>query len=95
MLLRHAVQIAAVALQNLTDKEGQPFILHCLRVMDGCSDEKERIVALLHEVIGHSRWTLGDLRREGVPDNLLHAVHKLTLADAETNPASADHAHHR
>lgn len=95
MTLRRAVQIAAVALQDETDGADLPFILHALRVTDACSTEDERIVALLHEVVGHSRWTLRDLRREGVPDHVVDAVHALTPAGAETRAASGDHAHNR
>lgn len=90
--LTRAVQIAAVALQNLTDEAGQPIILHVLHVTDACCTEEKRIVALLHEVVGRSRWTLSNLRRESVPDTVLDAVHTLTRVHAETRAASADHA---
>ena len=49
--LGHAIMIATEAHWGQTDKGGQPYILHPLRVMAGMNTQKERIVAVLHDVI--------------------------------------------
>ena len=90
MTLRRAVQIAAIAHQGQDDQTGQPRILHALRVMNACSSEEERIVAMLHAVVESGQCTLEELRREGLPDTLVEAVDALTRRPGETHAQSAD-----
>jgi guanosine-3',5'-bis(diphosphate) 3'-pyrophosphohydrolase len=90
MTVRRAVQIAAVAHQDQNDKAGQPYILQALRVMNACSTQSERIVAVLQDVVESGRWTLEELRREGLSDDLVEAVDALTRRPGETHTQSAD-----
>ncbi len=55
MNLGRAISIAAQGFQNITDKGGQPYILHCIRVMNQMDTEEEKIVAILHDVIEDSK----------------------------------------
>ena len=50
-LLETAIQIAAEAHAGQKQKNGQPYILHPLRVMARVSTEEEQIVAVLHDVL--------------------------------------------
>ena len=45
--------------------------------------ESEKIVAVLHDVVEKSEWTLEDLRIEGFPEEIIDAVDKLTKRDGE------------
>ena len=84
MDLERAIEIAAAAHRGQTDKAGQPYILHPLRVMLACEGEATRIVAVLHDVIEDSDWTPEALRAEGASDAILAAVDTVTRRDDET-----------
>jgi (p)ppGpp synthase/HD superfamily hydrolase len=56
-MLDKAILIAARAHQGQTDKAGQPYILHPLRVMFSRRNEIERICAVLHDVIEDTNIT--------------------------------------
>jgi (p)ppGpp synthase/HD superfamily hydrolase len=49
--LQRAISIAVTAHQNQTDKGGNPYILHPLRVMMSLRTDEEMIVGVLHDVI--------------------------------------------
>lgn len=83
MDLERAIKIAAGAHRGQRDKAGEPFILHPLRVMNSCSTNPERIVAMLHDVVENADLTLKDLRREGLAEDLLAAVEAMTDARAK------------
>ncbi|WP_435170978.1 HD domain-containing protein [Falsirhodobacter sp. 1013] len=92
MDLERAIEIAAQAHRGQVDKAGQPYILHPLRVLQTCTTNEERIVAALHDVIEDSDWTLDDLRREGLTEELVGAVDAMTRRDDETYADFVDRA---
>lgn len=49
-----AIEVAVDAHRNQYDKNGQPYILHHLRVMLSQDDDVSRIVAVLHDVVEDS-----------------------------------------
>lgn len=55
-LLRLADALADVIIHDITDKHGQPLILHCRRVAEACSGLtiEQRIAAILHDCIEDS-----------------------------------------
>ena len=77
-MLETALRIALDAHTEQTDKAGQPYILHPLRLMMQMTTDEERAAALLHDVVEDSRWTFDMLRAEGISDNVLNAVMLLT-----------------
>jgi (p)ppGpp synthase/HD superfamily hydrolase len=76
--LERAIAIAAAAHTGQTDKGGQPYILHPLRVMMRCTTADEQIAAVLHDVVEDSDVTLADLEQEGFPRSVVEAVEALT-----------------
>jgi len=52
-MLGKAIALASEAFKNTKDKGGQPYILHCLRVMDNLhtDDEELKIIAILHDYV--------------------------------------------
>src|SRR3954451_16485792 len=72
--IEKALQIAARAHEGQVDKEGLPYILHPLRVMDGVEGPEARVVAVLHDVIEDTSVTADDLRREGFAEAVVAAV---------------------
>ena len=83
-LLDKAVSIAKLAHQGQVDKAGVDYINHPLRVMDAVEEEKEKIVAVLHDVVEDSEITLEDLRKHGFDDEVVIAVGCLTRLPGES-----------
>ena len=52
-MLGRAIRIASHAFENVKDKGGNPYILHCLRVMNNLNskDEELNCIAVLHDYI--------------------------------------------
>lgn len=84
MELERAIEIAAAAHRGQTDKAGQPYILHPLRVMMACKGRVPQIVAVLHDVIEDTDWTPDALRAEGASDEIIAALDTVTRRDHET-----------
>lgn len=81
-LLSKAIAIAAKAFEYQTDKAGEPYILHCLYVMNHVypqSDNILRICAVLHDLLEDCpEWDLDGLEQEGFPDEVLGVLDLLT-----------------
>jgi hypothetical protein len=72
--IEKALQIAAKAHEGQKDKDGQPYILHPLRLMMAVEGEEARIVAVLHDVVEDTAVTLDDLRAAGFGEGIIAAV---------------------
>lgn len=83
-LLSRAVAIAAAAHEGQRDKAGAAYILHPIRMMMVASTDDERIVAMLHDVVEDSEWTLAGLRAEGFPEHILAGIEAITRRENET-----------
>jgi (p)ppGpp synthase/HD superfamily hydrolase len=79
-----AIRIACDAHAGQTDKAGEPYILHPLRVMQRFRDNTARIVAVLHDVIEDSPYDIGFLASQGFHQDILDAVDALTRREDET-----------
>lgn len=82
--LERAIAIAAEAHAGTLDKAYQPYILHPLRVMLAQRDATARIVAVLHDVVEDTAWTLERLRTEGFSEAVLAGVDAVTKREGET-----------
>ncbi len=82
--LGKAIAIAAQAHQEQRDKAGAPYILHPLRLMLRMHSETEMMVAILHDVVEDTDWTLDKLRQAGFAEEVVQAVECLTHRDHET-----------
>lgn len=69
-----AVQIAAQAHAGQKDKDGQPYVLHPLRVMQAVEGEAAKMAAVLHDVIEDTAVTADDLRQAGIDEATIAAV---------------------
>jgi (p)ppGpp synthase/HD superfamily hydrolase len=81
--IERALQIAAEAHEGQKDKDGQPYILHPLRVLSGVDGDEAKIVAILHDVVEDSTVTEADLRNEGFSETVMAAVNCLTHGKGE------------
>lgn len=73
-----AIQIATKAHAGQTRRNGEPYILHPLRVMLRQETPEAMIVAVLHDVAEDTVVSLDDLRREGFGEEIMMALALLT-----------------
>lgn len=76
--LEKAIQIAARAHAGVPDKNGQPYILHPIRVMLGVEGDTARIVAVLHDVVEDTDVTFDDIAAEGFSKDVIDALKLVT-----------------
>jgi (p)ppGpp synthase/HD superfamily hydrolase len=79
-----ATGIAVTAHRGQKDRGGKDYYLHPLRVADRCENAKEKIVAVLHDVIEDTEYTADKLREEGFSEEIVEAVLSVTRQDGET-----------
>ena len=77
-ILEKAIKIATTAHAGQTDKGGNPYISHPMRLMENVESVEEKIVAVLHDVIEDTEVTFADLEKEGLPQICIDALKLLT-----------------
>lgn len=82
-MLSKALQIVIKAHNNQTDKAGQPYIFHLLRVSEKGQTEIEKICGLLHDLIEDTDWTFEDLKEEGFSDEIIEILDCVTKRENE------------
>lgn len=82
-MLAKAVEFAAFHHAGQTDKAGQPYILHPLRVMAAMDNHQDRIVAVLHDTLEDTNLRLNTLRAHRFTDEILAALNAITRCDGE------------
>lgn len=87
--LEKAIAIASSAHLGQTrikKEKGLPYILHVLRVMLDkrfVSTREEQIVAVLHDVVEDTDWTLDNIRAEGYSEDVIEAIDAITKREGE------------
>ena len=81
--LERAIALAATYHAGQQQRNGQPYILHPLHVMQHVPGMSAKMVAVLHDAIEDTDLTLAMLKREGFADEILHAVDLLTRKDGQ------------
>ena len=67
-----------------TDKNGDPYCLHLLRVALRGETEDERIVGISHDSVEDKKTTLDELRTYGYAEHLCAAIDALTKREGES-----------
>lgn len=78
MTLEKAIKIAIEAHWGHKDRAGEPYILHCFRVMLSGENTNEQIAGVLHDVLEDSSVTVKDLENAGFSKEIIEAVEHLT-----------------
>ena len=76
--LEKAIKIAVDAHTGQTDKGGNPYILHPLRVMFNLNNESEKIVGVLHDVLEDTNVKIEDIKKEGFSVEVVDALILIT-----------------
>lgn len=80
-MLGKAIALASESFKNKKDQGGQPYILHCLRVMQAMPDKDEelRCIAVLHDILEDCpEVTTLTLVSEGFNNRVIEGVKALT-----------------
>ena len=77
-LTKKAMRIAYDAHHGQTDKSGMPYIFHPYHLAEQMPDEESTVVALLHDVVEDTPYTLEDLTQMGFPQPVLEALRLMT-----------------
>ena len=78
---KKAMKLCYEAHKNQVDKSGLPYVFHPAHVAEQMTDEATTIVALLHDVVEDTDYTLEDLAAEGFGKDILEAVALMTHED--------------
>ena len=61
-----------------TDKSGLPYVHHPFHLAEQMDDEDSTVVALLHDVVEDTDYTIGDIKGMGFGDAVVEALKLLT-----------------
>ncbi len=78
---KKAMIISFRAHKDQQDKSGLPYVFHPFHLAEQMDDEDSTVVALLHDVVEDTDWTLEELRVVGFSDEVLEALRLMTHED--------------
>jgi (p)ppGpp synthase/HD superfamily hydrolase len=81
--LMQAMKICISGHQGQYDKGGEPYWTHPVWVMFHMDTVEEKIVALLHDIIEDTHWTIDRLRGCGFSETVLDAIQAITKIPGE------------
>lgn len=91
MMLNVAIILAAAAHAEQFDRAGEPYILHCLKVMHYIknTDEELLCIAVLHDVLEDTTVTVDILAAEGMSKRVIDGVVAMTKLPEHKNDYDA------
>ena len=75
---KKALKLCFEAHKDQVDKSGLPYVFHPFHLAEQMQDENTTIVALLHDVVEDTDYTLDDLRAMGFGDEVIEALSYMT-----------------
>ena len=78
---KKALRLCFDAHKEQEDKSGLPYVFHPFHLAEQMQDETTTIVALLHDVVEDTDYTLEELKKEGFGDVVIDALALLTHDD--------------
>ena len=75
---KEALKICFDAHKKQLDKSGIPYVFHPFHLAEQMTDEVTTIVALLHDVVEDSNYTLSDIEGKGFGKDVIDALALLT-----------------
>ena len=73
-----ALKLCFEAHKDQTDKGGIPYVFHPFHLAEQMTDEESTIVALLHDVVEDTDYTIEDLKEMGFSESVLAAIKLMT-----------------
>lgn len=81
-LTKKALRLCFEAHKDQVDKSGMPYVFHPFHLAEQMTDENTTVVALLHDVVEDTAYTLDDLRAMGYPPQAVEALALMTHDDS-------------
>ena len=76
-----ALKLCFEAHKNQLDKSGMPYVFHPFHLAEQMKTEETTIVALLHDLIEDTHYTINDLKEMGFDSIITDAIELLTHTD--------------
>lgn len=73
-----ALKMCFEAHKNQVDKSGMPYVFHPFHLAEQMQDEDTTTVALLHDIVEDTDYTIDDLRSKGFSEKVIEAIELLT-----------------
>ena len=80
--LDEALVLVATHFRGITDKSGEPYVLHCIRAMMSVDSMDAKLIAVMHDLVEDTPMTLDELREHGFSDAVLTGVKLVTHEDS-------------
>ena len=80
-MTKKALKLCFTAHKDQIDKSDMPYVFHPFHLAEQMQDEETTIVALLHDVVEDTDYTLDDLRAMGFSEEILAAISLMTHAE--------------
>lgn len=80
-MTKKALKLCFEAHKEQIDKSGMPYVFHPFHLAEQMQDEESTIVALLHDVVEDTDYTLDDLSKMGIDDSVVAAINLMTHED--------------
>lgn len=77
-MTKKALKLSFEAHKNQIDKSGMPYVYHPFHLAEQMIDEDTTIVALLHDVVEDTDYSLDDLSSIGFSDEIIDAISLMT-----------------
>ena len=77
-MTKKALRLCFEAHRDQTDKSGIPYVFHPFHLAEQMDTEETTVVALLHDVVEDSDYTLEDLKEMGYPASVIEALALMT-----------------
>lgn len=77
-LTKKALKLSFEAHKDQIDKSGMPYVYHPFHLAEQMEDEKTTIVALLHDVVEDTNYTLHNLLSLGFDGEIVDAIALMT-----------------
>ena len=75
---KKAIKLCFEAHKDQVDKSGMPYVFHPFHVAEQMKDEVTTIVALLHDVVEDTKYTLDDIAARGFGQDVVDALALMT-----------------
>ena len=80
-MTKAALKLCFEAHKDQTDKSGMPYVFHPFHLAEQMKDEDTTVVALLHDVIEDTDYTVDDLYDMGFSERVISAIELMTHDD--------------
>ena len=75
---KKALKLCFEAHKDQVDQSGMPYVFHPFHLAEQMTDEDTTVVALLHDVVEDTDYTLDDLKEMGFSQQVLEAIALMT-----------------